>query len=234
MTKKKTHNLTNKGFTLVELIVVLVILAILAAILVPTLLGYIDEARIKRYLPNAKACMDAAQAAFVEQYAKNGDIEIDIPVVTGGDASTARGNDDQDITKTEFAQNILKYAGMTGDQEPLFFMVAVGSNAANDHSKKYTVSDYDKYTVYYGVYVEEEGAKPLYFYNGEWFTKNPRPDTSIGGKDIFDDHNIVLSGPLKGKRLQYYLIVNNHQSKNSDETNIAKKPFWDWLKTLEK
>ena len=32
----------NKGFTLVELIVVIVILAILAAILVPALLGYID------------------------------------------------------------------------------------------------------------------------------------------------------------------------------------------------
>ena len=30
----------NKGFTLVELIVVIVILAILAAILVPALLGY--------------------------------------------------------------------------------------------------------------------------------------------------------------------------------------------------
>jgi len=38
----------NKGFTLVELIVVLVILAILAAILVPTLLGWIDKARSEK------------------------------------------------------------------------------------------------------------------------------------------------------------------------------------------
>ena len=38
----------NKGFTLVELIVVLVILAILAAILVPTLLGYIERARSEK------------------------------------------------------------------------------------------------------------------------------------------------------------------------------------------
>lgn len=38
----------NKGFTLVELIVVLVILAILAALLIPTLTGYIDKAKEKK------------------------------------------------------------------------------------------------------------------------------------------------------------------------------------------
>lgn len=35
----------NRGFTFVELAVVLVILAILAAFLVPTLLGYIDKTK---------------------------------------------------------------------------------------------------------------------------------------------------------------------------------------------
>lgn len=35
----------KRGFTLVELIVVLVILALLAALLVPALTGYIDKAR---------------------------------------------------------------------------------------------------------------------------------------------------------------------------------------------
>ena len=61
----------NKGFTLVELIVVLVILAILAAILVPALLGYIDKAKEKQIVLNAKSCYTAAQAKYSELYAKD-------------------------------------------------------------------------------------------------------------------------------------------------------------------
>ena len=41
-----TKKIKNKhGFTLVEIIVVLVILAILAAVAIPSVLGYVDEAK---------------------------------------------------------------------------------------------------------------------------------------------------------------------------------------------
>ncbi|MDO5155617.1 MAG: prepilin-type N-terminal cleavage/methylation domain-containing protein [Eubacteriales bacterium] len=63
----------NKGFTLVELIVVLVILAILAAILVPALLGYIDRAKSAQTVTDARAFYTAAQSALVEHYAVNND-----------------------------------------------------------------------------------------------------------------------------------------------------------------
>lgn len=66
---KKARN--EKGFTLVELIVVLVILAILAAILVPALLGYIDRARGSQDLLNAKSYLTASQAAMSELYGQN-------------------------------------------------------------------------------------------------------------------------------------------------------------------
>lgn len=58
----------NRGFTLVELIVVLVILAILAAILVPALLGYIDKAKKEKILLEAKDVWTASQAALSECY----------------------------------------------------------------------------------------------------------------------------------------------------------------------
>ena len=65
----------EKGFTLVELIVVLVILAILAALLVPALLGYIDRAKNSKYLEEARSIYTAVQAVLDEKYAK-GDTAI--------------------------------------------------------------------------------------------------------------------------------------------------------------
>jgi len=56
-----TNVKSKKGFTLVELIVVLVILAILAALLVPALTGYIDKAKEKKIVSETRMVVMAVQ-----------------------------------------------------------------------------------------------------------------------------------------------------------------------------
>lgn len=61
-----------KGFTLVEIIVVLVILAILAAAMIPALTGYIDKAKQKTAISEARNVVTAAQTLASEEYALHG------------------------------------------------------------------------------------------------------------------------------------------------------------------
>lgn len=56
----------KKGFTLVEIIVVLVVLAILAAFTIPTMLGFVSDAKGKAYIAEAREVYVAAQAVATE------------------------------------------------------------------------------------------------------------------------------------------------------------------------
>lgn len=59
---KKLMKKKQKGFTLVEVIVVLVILAIMAAILIPSLVGYIDKAREQEVVSQTRMIVTAVKA----------------------------------------------------------------------------------------------------------------------------------------------------------------------------
>lgn len=63
----------KRGFTLVELIVVLVILAILAALLIPALTGYIDKAKKDQVIAETRMLHEAIQTEMVELYGSNVD-----------------------------------------------------------------------------------------------------------------------------------------------------------------
>ena len=227
---KIRKNKDNKGFTLVELIVVLVILAILAAVLIPTLTGYIEQAKSKKDLRNAKALMEATQAAFVELYAINPDVQAgeqivpnDKSFVVENGVKKPNGKGDQDLSGTQFAKDILELVDFPKDKngeydKPYVFIVAAGSNAAGSK-----MSQYDKFTLYYAMYMETENSTPWYYYNGEWTTVNPTNKQMIFDKGD-GKLNEVKKGPLKGKQLQYYIIVN--------KTNISAMTnnFWVYLK----
>lgn len=68
---KKYNN--NKGFTLMELIIVVAIMAILIALIAPNLTGFLDTATATSYEANAKSCYTAA-SAWVTQQRINGTV----------------------------------------------------------------------------------------------------------------------------------------------------------------
>ncbi|MEG0496103.1 MAG: prepilin-type N-terminal cleavage/methylation domain-containing protein, partial [Eubacterium sp.] len=89
----------QKGFTLVELIVVLVILAILAAFTIPAMLGFVDDARSKASIAMAREVYVAGQSAATDQTAKaaggvlvagsSTDIDAQIRALVGADLNGA-------------------------------------------------------------------------------------------------------------------------------------------------
>lgn len=78
----------KKGFTLIEIIVVLIIIAILAAALIPSMLTFVDEAKGKALGAEARVVYVAAQTVATEEYATG---NTTLTTMTQADAATAPG-----------------------------------------------------------------------------------------------------------------------------------------------
>jgi prepilin-type N-terminal cleavage/methylation domain-containing protein len=145
----------NKGFTLVELIVVLVILAILAAILVPALLGYIDRAKEQQIVLHAKSCLTSAQAEFSNLYAK-------------GEVWNGRY---VDISDTDAAERIRNTADAPCD------WLAIGCDKPMEENVR------AGYKVTFLYYVE--GDKKIYYDGTTWTTVDEWPSEVANTKCIY-------------------------------------------------
>lgn len=80
----------QKGFTLVELIVVLVILAILAAFTIPAMLGFIEDAKGKAYVAQAREVYLAGQTVATEKV-----VAKDTKIESSGDGPLATAVQDK-------------------------------------------------------------------------------------------------------------------------------------------
>ncbi len=112
MFKKMKEN-KKKGFTLVELIVVLVILAILAALLIPALTGYIDKARRKSVVAETRQVVMAAQSLIDEQYAKSETFASNTIITVDDKATTSSIDSEGNITLAK--KDIVELSETTGD-----------------------------------------------------------------------------------------------------------------------
>ena len=81
LNRKKGRNLLEKGFTLVELMIVIVIVAVLSSVALPNFLKQTDKAKATEAKTSLASILKQAQASFIE----NGQT----PSTTSGLAATA-------------------------------------------------------------------------------------------------------------------------------------------------
>ncbi len=68
----KKENMNNKGFSLVELIIVIAIMAILIVVLAPQYLRYVERSRNSTDMQNARTIMTAVETWAADPQAKSG------------------------------------------------------------------------------------------------------------------------------------------------------------------
>ena len=205
---KKNFKNRNNGFTLVELIVVIVILAILAAILVPALLGYIDKAREKKDMLNAKNCLTAAQTELSSNYAKRSG--TDTCAINGSDFTVTGSGKDIGLINKDFSKHVFE----TADDKPYVFVIGLG------HYDSYKNTNIHKaYTVYFAAYCATKDSKPIYYDGNGWITDYPWTVYKYAdGKNIFD---------VNGEKINLQLYILSAPTSNADSV-------WNFLKNKHK
>lgn len=208
MTGLKRTLRSRRGFTLVELVVVLVIAGITASFAVPALTGYIDNAKEKQAVSETQACVETVTRIAAQKYAEwqknttyqlaggkeltssaefqplvgcTGTTSNTPPAVTGGDVALTEGSGQYLLHVSKYEPGGIPATGSTADI----------SAAASVTGTINTLTCSSSGQVVYLVYTSKDGITVVYTNNGRSSTVStkadavvvptPGPDSSGGG-----------------------------------------------------
>lgn len=95
---KNEKKLNNKGFSLVELIIVIAIMAVLIAVLAPQYMRYVERGRAASDRDNVQAIVSALQVHAVDTEATNAITAGNIQLTRGATATTTNASFNEALT----------------------------------------------------------------------------------------------------------------------------------------
>lgn len=151
--RKKQKN--NKGFSLVELIVVIAIMAVLVGVLAPQLIKYVEKSREATDIQNADSIATAVKTYFADQEGVDGTVTVTVKdndnmaVATDGTHAAIVADVETALSNAGFAKTSTKLKGTkwASNKIDIIYNVDTGKVTYIAESETYTTGGSDKNTL---------------------------------------------------------------------------------------